>query len=115
MTDNNKLWESHRILLPEVREIIVSRCGECRFFVQIQGQEEIRCGCVVTIKRYRRLHQRVPGRVHVMELLKLAGKSGLQKILEHGDPEERACGMFLPRLQPPQKAGTSPSKFRKSP
>lgn len=115
MTDGNKLWESHRIVLPEMREIIVSRCGECRFFVQIQGQEEIRCGCVAGIERYRRLHRRVPERIHVVELLKLAGKEGLQKILEHGDPEERACGMFLPRLQPPQKAGIFPSKFRKSP
>jgi hypothetical protein len=75
----------------------VNECGECRFFVTIQGAIEKRLGCVVDIQKYRTLSVRVPATIHVMELMISEGKKGLARILEKGNPGAQACGMWLPR------------------
>jgi hypothetical protein len=54
----NKLWQSHRIVLPEAREVIIRQCGECRFFVTVQGVRETRPGCVADVRQYRMLSVR---------------------------------------------------------
>lgn len=54
----NKLWESHHLILPEVRKMAINQCGDCRFFVTIQGVTEKRQGCVVNIRKYRTLSAR---------------------------------------------------------
>lgn len=94
---SNKLWESHRIMYPELREKAVSTCSECRFFVRIQGREEARWGCVAGLPEYRTLRKRVPAVLHAVDILKAAGKEGLYKALECGNPEMQACGLFLCR------------------
>jgi hypothetical protein len=91
---NNKLWEGHRLILPEMREKAVSFCGECRFLVQIQGREEVRLGCVVSLPCYGTLQQRVPEKVHALDLLRLVGKEGVKEMLIKGRPEAQACGLF---------------------
>jgi hypothetical protein len=96
---DNKLWNSHRIVLPEAREVIVKQCCECRFFVTIRGVRETRQGCVAEVRKYRTLSVRVPSVIHVMEVMKTEGKDGLANILEKGDPLARACGLFQPRLK----------------
>ena len=48
----NKLWDGHRIVLPEMREKAVHRCRECRFLAVIVGQEETRSGCVAGIASF---------------------------------------------------------------
>ncbi|HAA90365.1 MAG TPA: hypothetical protein DCE07_07355 [Peptococcaceae bacterium] len=85
-------------MLPDAREKMVSCCQDCRFFVQIQGKEEIRYGCVECIEKYRKFCCKVPPKIHVMEILKMVGKEGLEKILENGDPQKPACGKFLPKM-----------------
>ena len=90
----NKLWESHRIILPEMREKAVRRCGDCRFFVKIQGREEIRCGCVVNIPAYGTLQMRVPEIICATDVLRRAGKAGLEEVLKSGDPDAQACGLY---------------------
>lgn len=96
---DNKLWEGHRLILPEMREKAVSFCGECRFLVQIQGREEARLGCVVSIPQYGTLQKRAPEKMHALEVLRLAGREGMEKILARGRPEAQACGLFKPRNQ----------------
>lgn len=98
MADYNNIWHGHRIILPEAREKDTKRCADCRFFIEIQGKEENRFGCVQGIEKYGKLYKRVPERIHVMEILRVQGSEGLQAILDRGDPEKQACGMFLPRL-----------------
>lgn len=98
MYDENKLWKGHRIILPEMREKAVYRCGECRFFVKIQGVYENRWGCVVSIESFRKLWRRVPGKLVLSEVLNLAGKKGLEVILRRGNPEAQACGRFRSKL-----------------
>ncbi|MEW5899451.1 MAG: hypothetical protein AB1652_09835 [Bacillota bacterium] len=90
----NKLWESHRIILPEMREKAVRRCGDCRFFVSIQGREEVRKGCVVSIPEYVTLQKRVPEIIRAADVLKRAGKVGLEEVLKRSDPDAQACGMY---------------------
>lgn len=97
MSGDNKLWEGHRIILPEMRERAGATCGDCRFFLKIQGQYEVRSGCVAHIEKFRKLQKRVPGVILLTEILKMAGREGLKKILEHDNPEEGACGDFLPK------------------
>jgi hypothetical protein len=97
--DGNKLWESHRLMLPEMREKAVRYCRDCRFFVLVQGREEQRCGCVVSIPVYGALHRRVPGKIAAEVVLKLAGREGLQRVLAGGNPEDQACGLFRPGIK----------------
>ncbi len=94
---NNKLWTSHRIVLPEAREVIINHCCDCRFFVTIQGAREQRQGCVASVRKYRTLSVRVPAVINVMELMRSEGKDGLDRMLEKGNPDAQACGMWLPR------------------
>jgi hypothetical protein len=97
MSNANKLWESHRIVLPEAREVMISECRECRFFVSIKGAWETRRGCVGKLKLYHNLSVRVPATIPVMELIKAVGREGLDKIPEHNNPFSQACSLFLPK------------------
>jgi len=97
---DNKLWESRRIILPEMREKAVRRCRDCRFFVKIQGREEIRWGCVAGIPEYGTLQVKVPEIIPAVEILKKVGKEGLQGALFRGDPEAGACGLYRVRQKP---------------
>ncbi|MEW6424553.1 MAG: hypothetical protein AB1523_07365 [Bacillota bacterium] len=95
---HNKLWEGHRIILPELREKATRCCGDCRFFVQIQDWEETRRGCVVGIPVYGTLQKRVPEVIPVSDLLKKAGGEELPKIFVRQDPQAPACGLYRPKL-----------------
>jgi hypothetical protein len=64
----------------------INQCGDCRFFVTIQGANEKRLGCVADVRKYRTLSVRVPAVIHVMELVR-----------SEGNPLEQACEMWLPR------------------
>jgi hypothetical protein len=97
--DRNKLWESHRLILPEMREKAIERCRNCRFFVPIQGKEEIRYGCVVSIPVYGTLQKRTPKVMPVVEILRMVGRKGLGKIIESGNAQAQACGLFRPRTE----------------
>lgn len=97
---DNKLWVSHRMISPEAREMAINECGDCRFFVAIQGVREKRLGCVVDVRKYRTLSNRVPSVIHVMELMKSEGKDGLERILDKNNPGAQACEMWLPRVEP---------------
>lgn len=102
---DNKLWEGHRIILPEMREKAVHTCRDCRFFVEIQGRWESRSGCVAGIPRYGTLERRVPPMIHALEILQMAGRDGLQAALEGGHPDNPACGLFRPRSSSGQARG----------
>ena len=67
---DNKFWASHRFMSPEIRELAIKECGDCRFFVTIQGAWERRLGCVADVWKYRTLSVRMPAAIHVMELMR---------------------------------------------
>lgn len=92
----NKLWAGHRMILPPVRKLAASRCGQCRFMVEIQGREETRLGCVVHVPGYANLRKRVPGKLQLAELLKQVGLEMLEDILQRGDPHSQVCSKFKP-------------------
>ncbi|MGB4503330.1 MAG: hypothetical protein WBI44_00305 [Syntrophaceticus sp.] len=94
---NNKLWESHRVILPEFREKVLCKCRDCRYYILIQGKEEVRWGC---IEKFKKLWSRPPERAPVLTLLKLVGEKGLWEILSRGDPDAQACGYFSRKLPP---------------
>jgi len=96
---DNSLWEGHRIFLPELREKVLKRCRDCRFFVKIRGREEERWGCVAGVPGYGTLRVRVPETVPAVEILKKAGKDGLFGALSRGDPEAGACGLYRGRQE----------------
>lgn len=80
---DNKLWEGHRLILPEMREKALTHCRDCRFFAQVQGREEVRRGCLAGVPAYGTL-----------PLLKMAGPAQVAKALERGNPDAQACGLF---------------------
>jgi len=91
---DNILWEKHRIYLPEMRQRAVHRCKHCKFFVQIQGKQEVRTGCLKNIKAYYGLGKRVPGVIPIMEVIKRVGLEGLEECLKNNNPEAQSCGKF---------------------
>ncbi|KJS64543.1 MAG: hypothetical protein JL50_18465 [Peptococcaceae bacterium BICA1-7] len=98
MNRGNKLWEGHRLMLPELREKAVVTCRLCVFLVEVAGREETRTGCVAGIKEYGTLRKRVPRSIKALELLRRAGKDGLKEVLSRGaDPDSVACGLYRPR------------------
>jgi hypothetical protein len=72
--NNNKLWKGHRVILPEFRERISSKCRDCRYYILIQGKDEVRQGC---IEKYKNLWSRPPEKIPVLVLLKLVGEEGV--------------------------------------
>lgn len=104
--DNNKLWEGHRVILPEFREKAAGKCRECRYHVLVEGKEEVRPGC---LEKFKELWGgRPPKRIHVMELLKAIGRKRLDEVLDGGNPNAPACGCFRRKLQ-----GKTVPTFRK--
>jgi hypothetical protein len=97
MSDDNKLWDGHRLILSEMREQAVRRCAACRFFVQIRGAQEVRQGCVASVERYRRLWRLVPEEILLAEILAVVGRQGLPELLAHKGTDQ-ACADFRPRL-----------------
>ncbi|MCL6612030.1 MAG: hypothetical protein K6T66_10885 [Peptococcaceae bacterium] len=95
MNRGNKLWEGHRLLIPELREKAVAACRSCVFLVAVTGREETRTGCVAGIKEYGTLRKRVPREIHAAELIRRVGRDGLKEVLSRGsDPGAPACGLF---------------------
>jgi hypothetical protein len=93
---NNKLWEGHRVLLPEFREKATGKCRECRYYVLIEGKEEVRSGC---IEKFKDLwYGNPPEKIHVREVLKAVGREGLGEIVSRGNPNALACGYFRRKL-----------------
>jgi hypothetical protein len=82
------------MISPEAREMAINECGDCRFFVTIQGVREKRLGCVLDVRKYRTLSVRAPTTIHVMDLMRSAGKEGLARILEKRNRGRRPvrCG-----------------------
>ncbi|WP_072867697.1 hypothetical protein [Desulfofundulus thermosubterraneus] len=97
--EGSKFW-NRRLMLPEMREKAVHTCNDCRFLVRIQGREEVRWGCVAGLPEYGMLERRVPLQVHALDILKMAGREGLQAVLACGEPDSPACGLFRPRSLP---------------
>jgi hypothetical protein len=94
MNRGNKLWEGHRMMLPELAVRATHTCGDCRFFIKIVGREEIKPGCVAGVKEYRDWQKRVPRILSLVKLLQVVGREELMAILEVNDPGRQACYSF---------------------
>lgn len=93
----NYLYESHRMLLPELRDKVAQACAQCKFFVRVTGRNEVRNGCAAQIPRYAGLARRVPGELDAVEVMKLVGRDGLERVLSAAGPHRQACGKFHPK------------------
>lgn len=93
--NNNKLWEGHRVILPEFREKVAYKCRDCRYHLLVEGKEEVRPGCV---EKYKDLWTRPPETIPVLLLLRMVGEKSLWEIVSRGDPEARACISFQRKL-----------------
>jgi hypothetical protein len=93
----NFLYEGHRMLLPELRDKVAYTCALCKFFVRVTGRIETRAGCAAQIPMYAGLARRVPGKFDVLEILKLVGREGLERVLSAAGPYRQACGKFHPK------------------
>ncbi|MFZ5646362.1 MAG: hypothetical protein ACOY30_01950 [Bacillota bacterium] len=97
MNRGNKLWEGHRLFLPELREKAVTTCRHCVFLVQVAGRRETRTGCLAGVPEYGTLQKKVPRRIHAADLIRRVGKNGLEEIISRGsNPGAVACGLFRP-------------------
>jgi len=82
-------------LLPELREKAVTTCRRCVFLVEVTGREETKMGCLAGIKEYGTLQKRVPLKIHALDLVRRAGREGLEEVIARvPDPDAVACGLF---------------------
>lgn len=93
----NFLYESHRLMLPELREKVIHTCSECKFFVKVVGRTETRSGCAALMPRYVNMARRVPRELDILEVLKTVGREGLEQVLHRASPHRQACGLFQPK------------------
>lgn len=89
----NFLYESHRIIPPELRDKINHTCSECKFYVMIVGRHETRPGCAAVIPQYANLTRRVPEKLDIVDVLRAVGREGLERVI-NVEPEREACGRF---------------------
>jgi len=99
MNRGNKLWEGHRMMLPELAVRAIHTCGDCRFFVRIVGRVETRLGCVIKVREYSDLQQRVPLSLQLVDLMRMVDREQLDGILEVNNPDRQSCGSFRHRYR----------------
>lgn len=92
----NFLYESHRLMLPELRDKVAHTGSQCEYMVTVVGKTEARPGCAALIPQYAGLVRRAPGRLDVIDLLRLVGREGLERVLAGFEPQHQACGLFHP-------------------
>ena len=92
----NFLYESHRLMLPELRDKVSHTCSQCKYMVTVVGKTEARPGCAALIPQYAGLVKRVPERMDVIDVLRLVGRGGLERVLAGFEPQRQACGLFHP-------------------
>ncbi|MFA4885366.1 MAG: hypothetical protein WC601_06280 [Desulfotomaculaceae bacterium] len=100
----NFLYESHRLMLPELRDKVAHTCSQCKYMVTVVGKTEARPGCAALIPQYAGLVRRVPEKLDVIDVLRLVGKEGLERVLTGFEPQRQACGLFHPGFS--QKDGS---------
>ncbi|MDD4766155.1 MAG: hypothetical protein PHF87_01035 [Desulfotomaculaceae bacterium] len=93
----NFLYESHRMMLPELRDRVTRTCPQCKFYILIAGKTGVRMGCVALIPQYAGLVKRAPEKLDVTEILKAVGKGGLERVLARPGSHRQACGQFHPK------------------
>ncbi|MDD4335003.1 MAG: hypothetical protein PHY77_05275 [Desulfotomaculaceae bacterium] len=93
----NSLYEGHRMMLPELRDRVARTCPQCKFYILIAGKTGIRTGCAALIPQYANLVKRVPEKLDVTDILKIAGKDGLERVLAGPGHHRQACGLFHPK------------------
>ena len=96
---SNKLWEKHRMYLPDMRNKAIHRCGHCKFFVAIKGRLQTRNGCVINIKAYGNLEKRIPSEIPIMDIIKRVGLEGLNQCLKYSGPDAQSCAKFFSKTR----------------
>ncbi|KJS01426.1 MAG: hypothetical protein VR68_05370 [Peptococcaceae bacterium BRH_c4a] len=74
MNRGNKLWEGHRLFLPELRDKAVNTCRHCVFLTAVIGREETRTGCPAGVKEYGALQKRTPRKIYASSLIRQVGQ-----------------------------------------
>lgn len=95
---NNFLYAGHRMVLPISGEKFRSSCNQCKYYVDVIGQQETRKVCLYGVKTYRTGNKRVPVNIEIIELIFLLGKEALQQMVSEGGQHQMACGDFEQRI-----------------
>lgn len=95
---NNFLYSGHRMILPVSGEKFRSSCIQCKYFVDVVGQQETRKICLNGVKTYRSGNKKVPENIEIIDLIFLLGKEALQSLLKEGGQYQAACGSFEQRF-----------------
>ncbi len=94
---NNFLFAGHQMMMPQAGEKFKHACGQCKYYVNVIGQQENRRICLAGVKAYRQRQKRVPESIDIVELMFLLGKEALQALASQGD-HNMACGTFELRM-----------------
>ncbi|WP_273483572.1 hypothetical protein [Desulforamulus ruminis] len=92
----NTLYRGHRFIPPDAGEIYRNSCQDCKFFVNVVGQQETRRICVAEVKAYRSRAKRVPESIEILDLILMLGKEALERMIRKGQGQEVARGEFEP-------------------
>lgn len=95
---NNYLFTGHRMVLPDAGEKFQHCCGQCKYFVEVIGQQETRRVCLAEVRAFSSGRKRVPENIEIMDLMLLLGQEALHKLLGKGGFDQMACGTFSQRI-----------------
>lgn len=95
---NNFLYAGHRMVLPVSGEKFRNSCSQCKYYVDVIGQQETRKVCLYGVKTYRSGSKKVPESIKIIDLIFTLGKEALKGMLNQGGQYQVACGNFEQRI-----------------
>ncbi|AOQ23170.1 hypothetical protein MTAT_17000 [Moorella thermoacetica] len=94
MRGANALYESHRLILPGIRDRATATCQGCRYYALILGREENKPACLATLNLYLTGERRVPVQLRAEDFIWLAGKEILARAVQKARQGSQACGLY---------------------
>lgn len=85
---------ARKMIMPGPGEMFRGSCQNCKFYVNVVGQQETRKVCLAEVRTYRSRSKRVPESIDIMDLMLLLGKEKLEAMLRRGGADKVACEEF---------------------
>jgi hypothetical protein len=95
---NNYLFRSHTMMMPEMTEKNTHTCRDCIYFATIIGRYENKTCCVQPIPMYRNKTKKPPKEVSIYQLLKYLSVEQLINLIKTTSIHKTACGSFVKRI-----------------
>ncbi|MEG6615452.1 hypothetical protein V6C27_03275 [Peptococcaceae bacterium 1198_IL3148] len=95
---NNFLYRSHTMMLPEMLEKNIHTCQDCVYFVTVIGKCQNKTCCVQTISVYHNKAKMPPKQISIYDLLKHLSPEQLMDLVETSSAYKICCSSFIKKI-----------------